>query len=101
MATLVSAEQIYAELARTHQLEDPNMDWQVMGLCGDADQIDLWSSIDKNEKRRARAVCRECPVINDCMEFALTNNIQDGIWGGQSPNGRKRIAAARAKRANA
>jgi WhiB family redox-sensing transcriptional regulator len=98
-----SLTKVYAELAVAHELEDPDFAWQVKADCADevANGVDLWGSVDKNEKRRARAICSECPVINDCLQFALTNDIGYGIWGGQTPTGRKRIAAARAKEVSA
>jgi WhiB family transcriptional regulator, redox-sensing transcriptional regulator len=41
--------------------------------------------------KRAKAMCKECPVIGECLEYALTNNIQEGIWGGTSLVDRRKI----------
>jgi WhiB family redox-sensing transcriptional regulator len=30
---------------------------------------------------RARAICRGCPVVDECLEFALSTNQRYGIWG--------------------
>ena len=30
----------------------------------------------------AIAVCQACPVINDCLNYALTERIDEGIFGG-------------------
>lgn len=32
--------------------------------------------------REAKKVCAMCPVAAECVEFALTNRIEHGIWGG-------------------
>ena len=32
----------------------------------------------------AKAICSTCPVQDECLDFALTNNIKHGIWGGFS-----------------
>lgn len=42
-----------------------------------------WSSTDASEKYACRAVCKsECPVRQQCLQFALDNKFIHGIWGG-------------------
>ncbi len=41
--------------------------------------------------KRAKAVCEQCPVIDDCLEFAVLTNQSLGIWGGTTPNERRQI----------
>ncbi|HUJ67382.1 MAG TPA: WhiB family transcriptional regulator [Acidimicrobiales bacterium] len=43
----------------------------------------------------ARRVCRTCPVRHQCLEYALMNRIEDGIWGGMSTERRRRLAKDR------
>lgn len=31
---------------------------------------------------QAKAICRRCPSVDQCLQFALANNIRDGIFGG-------------------
>ena len=31
---------------------------------------------------RAKSICKECPLINPCLEYALTDSSLLGIWGG-------------------
>ncbi len=38
----------------------------------------------------AIAVCRSCPVIDRCREYALAHDIEHGVWGGLMPGARKR-----------
>lgn len=33
---------------------------------------------------RAKTICYSCPLIAACAEFALTNRIEAGTWGGMS-----------------
>lgn len=47
--------------------------------------------------RNAKAFCAGCPVREQCLDYALDNNIDDGIWGGATENRRKRIRRERRK----
>ncbi|NBU23917.1 MAG: WhiB family transcriptional regulator [Actinobacteria bacterium] len=38
--------------------------------------------------RTAKKVCQQCPIIEQCFEYALETNQEFGIWGGTSPNER-------------
>jgi len=33
-------------------------------------------------ERRAKAICRSCPVIEECLDYALSIGEPHGIWGG-------------------
>jgi WhiB family redox-sensing transcriptional regulator len=44
---------------------------------------------------RARKICRDCPVIGTCLEFALEERIDHGVWGGCSERERRRILKRR------
>lgn len=33
--------------------------------------------------REARAVCARCPVAEQCLDYALTNGDEFGVWGGK------------------
>lgn len=35
--------------------------------------------------KTARTICKRCPVIDECREFALENGEQFGIWANTSP----------------
>lgn len=37
----------------------------------------------------AKAVCRRCPVMQECRDYAVAENIVHGVWGGLSPRGRR------------
>lgn len=39
----------------------------------------------------ARAVCSQCEVADDCLRFALNNDIQYGVWAGTTPLQRKQM----------
>jgi len=43
----------------------------------------------------ARRYCAECPVKGLCLEYALENHIEHGVWGGASERERRRVARNR------
>ena len=43
----------------------------------------------------ARRICADCPVKEPCLEYALRNGIDHGVWGGTSERERRRIARRR------
>jgi WhiB family redox-sensing transcriptional regulator len=38
--------------------------------------------------RTAKALCSQCPVIADCLFYAITTKERYGIWGGTTPSER-------------
>ncbi len=49
--------------------------------------------------RAAKAVCTACDVRLPCLEWALANHEQDGIWGGLSALQRKKLLKNRQSQA--
>ncbi|MFZ4153650.1 WhiB family transcriptional regulator [Streptomyces pseudogriseolus] len=51
------------------------------------------------QTEQAKAVCRRCPVREQCLEWALETGQSIGVWGGTSETERRalkrRIAARR------
>jgi len=50
------------------------------------------------QEEQAKAVCRHCPVQEQCLRWALDTRQTIGVWGGTSENERralKRRTAAR------
>ena len=43
----------------------------------------------------AKAICADCPVSQECLEYALVAGLTDGVWGGLSARERKRLRRAR------
>jgi WhiB family redox-sensing transcriptional regulator len=60
-------------------------DWRDEAACSGDRDPDAWFASPATEPQRvarAMAVCRGCPVQNECAEFALEIDVVDGIWGG-------------------
>lgn len=39
----------------------------------------------------AKSYCRGCPVIDECLRFALDNDDQFGVWGGLTEKERRAL----------
>lgn len=66
---------------------DKHQPWRAQAACrGDDRPMWLWFSArgDVATQRKARAICRACPVADDCLAYAESQRVRVGIWGGQS-----------------
>ncbi|MEU9578764.1 WhiB family transcriptional regulator [Streptomyces chilikensis] len=43
----------------------------------------------------AKKVCRHCPVIKQCLEYAVTSGQEAGVWGGLNPRELKKLRKQR------
>lgn len=68
--------------------------WMARGRCADKPPATFFPS-DGVGVEVAKRICEECPVKSECLEFALDNRIDHGVWGGTSERQRRRIAKAR------
>lgn len=46
---------------------------------------------DDSTAGAAKALCRRCPVVEQCLEFALATHQDAGVWGGLSEGERRRL----------
>jgi len=52
---------------------------------------------DRREAEKARVICRTCPVLLECKEFAIENRIVGGIYGGLTTAERRCIIRERTR----
>jgi WhiB family redox-sensing transcriptional regulator len=76
-------------------LEDSG-NWRSRGACGSADP-DLFfpissSGASRHQEARAKAVCAQCTVRAECLDYALASRQVHGVWGGL---GEAELAAVR------
>ena len=65
-------------------------DWRELALCAQVDP-ELWFPASGQPNRKAKLVCSWCDAQADCLAFALRANEQYGVWGGLSPEERRRL----------
>jgi WhiB family redox-sensing transcriptional regulator len=77
-----------------------NTNWMARGSCADKPP-ELFFPSDGVGVEVARRICATCPVQEPCLEHALENRIDHGVWGGTSERQRRRILRARRLEAEA
>ena len=70
--------------------------WMSDALCARSTHPEWWFPTDGQAPTAlAIEVCSRCPVRTECLDYAILNQIDAGIWGGQSARGRRIIARSR------
>jgi WhiB family redox-sensing transcriptional regulator len=72
------------------------MDWRHLAACRDEDP-ELFFPIGTTgpallQIEEAKAVCRACSVVDDCLSWALESGQDAGVWGGLSEDERRALA---------
>jgi WhiB family transcriptional regulator, redox-sensing transcriptional regulator len=73
----------------------PDEHWTDHAICRGADP-DLFFPIGYSgplaaQVDQAKQICAHCPVLADCLDWALRAGEPDGIWGGTTPEERRRL----------
>ncbi|MEV0694268.1 MULTISPECIES: WhiB family transcriptional regulator [unclassified Streptomyces] len=70
-------------------------DWRTRAACRDEDP-DLFFPIGTSgpallQTEQAKAVCRRCPVRQQCLDWAMDSGQSLGVWGGTSETERRAL----------
>ena len=68
--------------------------WHQHGACRGADP-NLFFPERGESVKEAKAVCARCPVRAECLEYALEQPGEIGIWGGLSERERRQLRRQR------
>lgn len=72
--------------------------WHTDALCRPGTGVDPnWWWPDAAHPQTgdiAIGICQSCPVMDECLTFAITNEETSGIWGGTTPEQRRRYRRA-------
>lgn len=86
--------------ARTaYGLDADTADWRDRAACRDED-TELFFPLGTASEAAiamAKAVCRRCPVRDECLTWALESGEEHGIWGGLTENERRAAGATPAR----
>ncbi len=74
-----------------------SFEWQVRGKCRTIDPDQFFpSDAERGRARatrveRAKALCSVCPVIQECLQHAMSVREPYGVWGGTTPDERNQL----------
>ena len=94
-----------AELTRLPTPVADEWDWQLHGSCRGVDSTFFFHpDAERGPARRAReerakAICRACPVLEQCREHALAVQEPYGIWGAMGEGERRDVISKRRRAA--
>ena len=54
----------------------------------------------QNHLANAQKVCQGCGVRSDCLQWALSNGVDHGVWGGLSEDQRRSLKRRTARNRN-
>ncbi|MGH8900051.1 MAG: WhiB family transcriptional regulator [Egibacteraceae bacterium] len=74
-------------------------DWRHRAACRGLDP-ELFFPIGAtgpalDQAEQAKAVCARCPVAEACLDWALTTNQLDGVWGCKTEDERRALRRQR------
>ncbi|GAA1744115.1 WhiB family transcriptional regulator [Rothia terrae] len=82
------------------------MDWRSRAACLEKDP-ELFFPVGNTgpallQIEEAKTVCRNCTVMDTCLQWAIETGQDSGVWGGMSEEERRAMKrrAARARRAS-
>lgn len=69
--------------------------WQLLGECRREDP-ELFFPLGNQgpaiaQTEEAKTVCRRCPVLDTCREWALRVGEDNGVWGGMAEDERRAL----------
>jgi WhiB family redox-sensing transcriptional regulator len=71
-------------------LPNPGTDWLIDAKCKDTDEPDAFFP-ENRPPSYVTKLCIGCPVVEKCLDYAIRNKINHGIWGGLTPQERTEL----------
>ena len=65
-------------------------EWMDKARCKGVNP-NIFFPTQEEEQLKVASECWLCPVRAECLGYALENKIDDGVWGGETESGRRRI----------
>ena len=90
MFRLMNEQQLYMKLQQ--DIENA----PIIPPCQTTDP-DIWYGVNDDKTafyKTAKKLCGLCPVQDACLKYALAANETEGVWGGLTPEERKKMLSA-------
>jgi WhiB family redox-sensing transcriptional regulator len=65
--------------------------WREIASCRFTSVSFFPSPEDAEGIGQAKAVCAQCPVIEECLAYAIETNQAEGVWGGTTARERVKL----------
>lgn len=83
-------------------LQFPDEDWRQHAECRYGDPELFFPRGDgapgREQEKAAKKICDRCPVVAECLDWALERRVRYGIWGGKSLEERAAVNVKRGRR---
>jgi WhiB family redox-sensing transcriptional regulator len=76
-------------IAEAASVTEGDRAWVSRALCRGKDPDELF--VRGAAQRKAAAICRHCPVMQECAAEALDNKVEYGVWGGMTERQRRAL----------
>ena len=73
---------------------DSDYNWRDDALCARTD-LEAFFPEKGTSNHDAKKICSNCEVRAECLEYALQNGEQFGVWGGLSERERRKLVGKR------
>jgi WhiB family transcriptional regulator, redox-sensing transcriptional regulator len=80
---------------------EPTPSWWADAKCATSGAYVVFFASDKERKDRAKAICAQCPVSAQCLEYSIQHKIRWGIFGGVEQKARRAEMSRRFKQSYA
>jgi WhiB family transcriptional regulator, redox-sensing transcriptional regulator len=70
--------------------------WMARGVCRGEPIETFFADRGGESYKRAQQLCARCPVRRECADFAISDPLIFGWWGGMSERERRKVRASRA-----
>ena len=89
------AAKIYRDLIKEIQNISNNIPCAENPDYWDDEQPGMDFTTRQSQISGAKALCRECPVMKLCAEYALSAHEPTGVWGGFSSSDREKMLSSK------
>ncbi len=69
---------------REAEFDFAQLPWMSQAACREVEP-EMFFAEDPRAQKQAIGVCKACPVLAECLDYAITTN-SEGIWGGLLPS---------------
>lgn len=71
--------------------EADELDWQEFAACAGADPDLFFLERGGIGYSEGKKFCRQCPVRQECLDYAVRHKIKFGLWGGLAERQRRKL----------